>query len=134
MPIAHRTAARATAALALLTAVAAQAAAPTVAGLRKTTRPIWTVYTKDHVAELAGRKQWIRIAFTHDPKAVRYTVKGTAGTVSAPGIRKVSAPAATEAAAKAATWLQQRKATLVLHFTWKKDRWEPGTVEWKDVR
>lgn len=126
---------RTAATLALLlagAALAAPASAPTLASLKATAAPIWNAFTQDHVAGFAGPGQWVRIAFTHDAKAIRYEIHGNNSTISAPGTAKRSRMCDTEAAAKRAPWTWQKRRTLILHFSWKKDRWEPGQVEWRD--
>ena len=84
------------------------------------------------MSELAQTGGWVRIAFTHDPKAVRYSVKGDKGTVTAPGTACVSAPCSSAAKAKAAPWAVQVKKTLALTMVWKGGKWHPGPVGWTD--
>lgn len=119
-------------ALAALLLAGSTAAAPDrTAALRTTAAPIWKGYTREHVASLAKTGGYIRTVFRHDPKAVRYTVKGNAGTVTAAGTALATAPASTEAEARKTPWVIRRPATLTLRFTWRDGLWQPGPVEWK---
>ena len=104
------------------------------AALRKHAAPVWRAYTRDHVAEIAGKRQWVRLVYRHDPKSVRYTVRDDKGTVTAPGMACVSAPCSSEAQAKEAPWKMQERRTLALTFVWKSGAWRPGPVEWKDEK
>lgn len=117
--------------LALLLAGSTAAAPDRTAALRTTAAPIWKGYTREHIASLAKTGGYIRTVFRHDPKAVRYTVSGNTGTVSAQGVALSTAPTATREKAKAAPWTVTRKARLTLRFTWQEGRWQPGPVEWK---